>query len=523
MDGLRAIFWNIAGTKSLGEKDWKYIKTHEIIGLSETWEEEGRGSSRKQLTEYEVRQRYAKREKKKGRAKGGLLLAVKKGCGIEADWDEEESDEALAMNWMMEGERWTWGVIYMGQNRKENYEIMNKWIEKGKEGITILCGDFNARTEKEGGLWDSSGEKEERRSKDTRMNEEGKEMVKWLEENGMGIGNGATEGDERGEWTFIGGRGCTTIDYVVRNEAGRDKIKSMKVGERLKSDHLPLEIKLQASGKKREEEKGQEKKKIIVWEEGGEEVFKEKLLEQGEKLNWKDFKEKIQRALPVKEIRQKEGNNKEKWWDEECHREKMKLKEGYRKLRKGEKSEEEWRRMRRGYRDMIKGKKRKRNIEWLNEIEEDKSMKTFWKEVGGKRRREAVDKSIPKEQWREHFRKQYVVKEDREEEGEWREEKPKEEIEEITIEEIRETIRRLKNKKAPGHDGITNEAWKRGGEVLEKELKEIIYEIWKGGEMPEEWKTGTVKPIFKKGKTNDVGNYRGITLIDTGYKIYERF
>lgn len=116
--------------------------------------------------------------------------------------------------------------------------------------------------------------KKKRKSKDSKMNEEGKEMVKWVEENGMGIGNGATEGDEEGEWTFIGGRGCTTIDYVVRNEAGRDKIQKIKVGNRLKSDHLPLEIKMKTKiqGERRALEGadgGIMKRKIIVWEEGG--------------------------------------------------------------------------------------------------------------------------------------------------------------------------------------------------------------------------------------------------------------
>lgn len=55
---------------------------------------------------------------------------------------------------------------------------------------------------------------------------------------------------------------------------------------------------------------------------------------------------------------------------------------------------------------------------------------------------------------------------------------------------------------------------------MEKDLKEVLNETWRGGKVPEEWKIGMIRPIFKKGKANEVGNYRGITLLDTGYKIY---
>lgn len=40
---MKAIFWNVAGTRSSRKEDWEFIKEHDIIGLVETWEEEGEG------------------------------------------------------------------------------------------------------------------------------------------------------------------------------------------------------------------------------------------------------------------------------------------------------------------------------------------------------------------------------------------------------------------------------------------------------------------------------------------------
>ena len=193
---MNAVFWNVAGTAGLKSDGWGYLRGFEIIGLVETWEKEGKSRRAEQeLRDYEVEVRYAVREKKKGRAKGGMLLGVKKELKLKIEWMEKTTDEAIAARWRTGNEDWLWGITYMRHHKKENFKVMEEWIEKNKEGITVLNGDFNARTASEGGLWDTEGEKEDRKSKDRSENEDGKELVSWLEEHGVGIGNGSTEGD----------------------------------------------------------------------------------------------------------------------------------------------------------------------------------------------------------------------------------------------------------------------------------------------------------------------------------------
>jgi sorting nexin-29 len=45
---------------------------------------------------------------------------------------------------------------------------------------------------------------------------------------------------------------------------------------------------------------------------------------------------------------------------------------------------------------------------------------------------------------------------------------------------------------------------------------------WIYGHIPEEWRIAVVVPIYKKGDRKNCNNYRGISLLNTGYKIYAK-
>lgn len=45
-------------------------------------------------------------------------------------------------------------------------------------------------------------------------------------------------------------------------------------------------------------------------------------------------------------------------------------------------------------------------------------------------------------------------------------------------------------------------------------------QIWKEGKVPIEWKKSIIVPLYKRGDQEEVGNYRGISLLCTAYKVY---
>lgn len=48
----------------------------------------------------------------------------------------------------------------------------------------------------------------------------------------------------------------------------------------------------------------------------------------------------------------------------------------------------------------------------------------------------------------------------------------------------------------------------------------LLGQIWKEGIIPTEWKKGIIVPLYKREDQEEVGNYRGILLLCTAYKVY---
>jgi len=336
--------------------------------------------------------------------------------------------------------------------------------------------------------------------------------------------------DEEEEFTFTGGRGNSTIDYVLGDEEVREEIEELRIGDKINSDHHPVEVKVKGRKRGRMIGKKERKERRGVWDEEGRKEFRQKLGECGGMRNesierqWKEMEEKLKRALRELEEKREEEIKIERrrgWWDEECRKEKKRVKRMLRNWRKREGEEKEYRRGKRGYKEMCKRKKKEENEKWEKKVERAKRENEVWEIVNRERRkRRRVNENIEMEEWKKYFMRLLGRVEGRVVKGMGIREVGGKEERDIGEEEIKRAIRRLGKGKASGIDGIPGEVWKYGGEEIERWAGEFCNRIWRVKGWPEEWKERIIMPIVKKREGGKVNDYRDVMLLPTLYKLY---
>jgi hypothetical protein len=91
-----------------------------------------------------------------------------------------------------------------------------------------------------------------------------------------------------------------------------------------------------------------------------------------------------------------------------------------------------------------------------------------------------------------------------------------------SLEEVSMAVKCLNNNQSPGTDGIPAELYKLGGTKLLQYIHSIVIDAWERESLPAEWEEGIICPIYKKGDCLRCENYRGVTLLNTVYKIFSK-
>jgi hypothetical protein len=211
-----------------------------------------------------------------------------------------------------------------------------------------------------------------------------------------------------------------------------------------------------------------------------------------------------------------------KWFDRECKDRKQHLTAMLSNVERTQTHNAEYWNTRRAYRELLKRKKSDYNAEQLRRRIQNAEI-TPWTLFKDKPTA-TPPPPITQNAWIEHFealydptgvaptfdnaRPQYVV-------NEWGD-RP------FSENEVRTAIAQSRDNKACGCDDIYNEHIKLTVACALEIWISIFNTILACGRIPEVWRTALLKPIFKKGTPDDPGNYRGIALLSTPYKLFTK-
>ena len=93
----------------------------------------------------------------------------------------------------------------------------------------------------------------------------------------------------------------------------------------------------------------------------------------------------------------------------------------------------------------------------------------------------------------------------------------------VTVEDVRKAVKKLKKGKSPGVDGITSEMLCFGGECMLEWLTRVCKVCVLEEKVPSDWVRAIIVPLYKgKGDRGDCRNYRGISLLSIPGKVYGR-
>jgi len=127
--------WGVRGK----DEFWERIKEWDVIGLVETWvvKEEWKRWKEKVPGEFGWSIQGARKEGRRGRAKGGIWMGIRRGLEG-GEGVEEEGLMVKEIKWR--GEKWKVGTVYVRENLREGFGEVKKEAEKKGEKGWIVGG-----------------------------------------------------------------------------------------------------------------------------------------------------------------------------------------------------------------------------------------------------------------------------------------------------------------------------------------------------------------------------------------------
>ena len=427
----------------------------------------------------------------------------------------------------------------------------------------IVNGDLNSRTGCENisydNLDDSNYKQEkklpdfERKSDDMKSNPFGEHLLEFWQMTDCAIINGLLNyGNFESAYTYTSKQGSSTVDYFLASTEliQNSFFSKLNVQTKIESDHMPveLEMKCRNQGNIKEVFKLNKVQEKIMWKKYKEGHFIENLYSNETLMHiqeaFNSIPTNIDQALAaftkcilsasfcmLKKIGSKNNNYRQKneWFDEDCvllKKNTLTLLKSYRK-KKTDESRIDYINARKLYRKITKSKKRDYNIMRANSLANQlKNSQTFWKDLkslyNDDKSSRSTENVIEENEWYQHFKGLFMSENNDFNSPDSSLDENSDSVlnQQITEQEIKDSIARLKTGKASGLDKISAEMLKSGGTLIITFLIRLFNEIFSTGHYPQEWAKSIIIPIYKKGNKKLTDNYRGISFTSVLSKCY---
>ncbi|KFV79716.1 hypothetical protein N308_03870, partial [Struthio camelus australis] len=92
----------------------------------------------------------------------------------------------------------------------------------------------------------------------------------------------------------------------------------------------------------------------------------------------------------------------------------------------------------------------------------------------------------------------------------------------VKEDQVRDHLCKLDIHKSMGPDGMQPRVLRELADVIARPLSILLERSWRTGEVPEDWKKANVTPVFKKGRKEEPGNDRPVSLTSIQGKVMEQ-